>query len=342
MTDATLAATTTPLQPAATPLVLHSKKQEWGRALLLWRREEKRAYQFEDGSMRVFAERFCSLLQPALRPDPALRAQLRDQAVANGHVGARKGPGKGRAHQGPMPTVADQAEVFENLFDGGFEGEAWRNACRAAEGRRSLKRHVDPAVERAQVDLSQAALRAHLESGNPRAVVDAIMNVVGMTTLATKTQRTAISDLNVDDALALAFINYLHDIRTGAQGPLDKLRLELARHDLKKVPWTVLTAAKALLHPDMHLFVRPTAVRQQAKLLMPNFKLSSVPTPECYARCLEMAVGIRNELRAAGFAPRDLLDVAEFMRVTLAKTHRDELLGAMAERSRPETTVAVH
>ena len=310
--------------------------------MLLWRREEKRAYQFEDGSMRVFAERFCSLLQPALRPDPALRAQLRDQAMADGHVGAKGRTGKGSANRGPMPTVADQAEVFRNLFEDGFEGEAWRDACRAPDGKRALKRHVDPAVERAQTELSQDALRAHLESTNPRAVVDAIVNIVGSTTLATKTQLTAISELEVDAGLSLAFVEYLHDVRGGARGPLDRLRLELARLGLKKVPWTVLSAAKALLHPDMHLFIRPTAIRQQAKLLMPNFKLSSVPTPECYARALEMAVGVRNELRAAGFAPRDLLDVAEFMRVTLAKSQRDELLGAMAERSRPATTNPVH
>ncbi len=55
-----------------------------------------------------------------------------------------------------------------------------------------------------------------------------------------------------------------------------------------------------------------------------------------------MAVGIRNELRSAGLAPRDLLDVAEFMRVTLSKSQRDELLGAMAERSRPKTAAPVH
>lgn len=342
MTDATEAATTTPHQPAVAPLVRHTKKQEWGRALLLWRREEKRAYQFEDGSMRVFAERFCSMLQPALHPDPALRAQLRNQAMADGHVGVAGKTGKGSTNRRPMPTVADQAAVFRNLFEDGFQGAAWRNACRAPDGKRALKRHVDPAVERAQAELSEDVLRAHLAAANPRAVVDTIVSIVGSTTLATKTQLTAISELEVDAGLGLAFVEYLHDVRGGARGPLDRLRLELARLGLKKVPWTVLSAAKALLHPDMHLFVRPTAVRQQAKLLMPNFKLSTVPTPECYARALEMAVGIRNELRAAGLAPRDLLDVAEFMRVTLAKTQRDELLGAMAERSRPKTAAAVH
>jgi len=342
MSEAMQASTSTPAQPAITPLVRHTKKQEWGRALLLWRREEKRAYQFEDGSMRVFAERFCSMLQPALHPDPVLRARLREQAVAGGHVGVAAGGSKGKAPRGPMPTIADQVSVFGTLFEGGFAGTAWRNACRASGTKKVLKRHVDPAVERAQVELSAETLRAHLGAGNPRAIVDVIMSIVGSTSLATKTQLAAIGALEVDAALGTAFVDFLHDIGGAARGPLDRLRIELARLGLKKVPWTVLTAAKALLHPETHLFVRPSAVREQAKLLMPGFKLSTVPTPDAYARCLEMAVGIRNELRSAGLAPRDLLDVAEFMRVTLSKSQRDELLGAMAERSRPKTAAAVH
>lgn len=342
MSEATQPSTSTPAQPAITPLVRHTKKQEWGRALLLWRREEKRAYQFEDGSMRVFAERFCGMLQPALHPDPVLRARLREDAVAGGHVGAAAGGSKGNVSRGPVPTIADQVSVFRTLFEDGFAGVAWRNACRASGTKKVLKRHVDPAIERAQVELSLEALRGHVDAGNPQIVVETIMSIVGSTSLATKTQLGAIGGLEVDAALGTAFVDFLHDVGGAARGPLDRLRIELARLGLKKVPWTVLSAAKALLHPETHLFVRPTAVRQQAKLLMPSFKLSSVPTPEAYARCLEMAVGIRNELRTAGLAPRDLLDVAEFMRVTLAKSQRDELLGAMTERSRPKTAAAVH
>lgn len=341
MSESMQPSTSTPAQPAITPLVRHTKKQEWGRALLLWRREEKRAYQFEDGSMRVFAERFCSMLQPALHPDPVLRARLQEQAVAGGHVGTGTGGSKGKA-RGPMPTIADQISVFGTLFDGGFAGTAWRNACRASGTKKTLKRHLDPAVERAQVELSEDKLRAHVDAGTPRAIVDVILSIVGSTSLATKTQLAAVGSLEVDAALGIAFVEFLYDVQGGARGPLDRLRIELARLGLKKVPWTVLTAAKALLHPDTHLYVRPTPVREQAKLIMPGFKMSTVPTPDAYARCLEMAVGVRNELRAAGLAPRDLLDVAEFMRVTLAKNQRDELLGAMAERSRPKTAVAVH
>jgi len=333
MTEATPSAST-PAQPNVSPLVRHSKKHEWGRALLLWRRDEKRAYQFEDGNMRVFAERFCDFFQPAQQPDPVLRQQLRAQAVAGGHVAAAAG-GKSTARtSGPVPSVADQITVFRVLFEDGFTGTAWREACRGRTKGKALKRHLDPVIERAQSELALERLQALAVGANPGAVLDAVVSVVGSTTLATKTQLDSIRKLDADQALAQAFVHYLHDVRTQGRGPLDTLRLALAKHGLKNVPWTVLTAARALLHPEDQLFVRPTALREQAKLLLPSFKLSSVPTPDAYARCLEMAIGVRSRLREAGLQPRDLFDVAEFMRLTLSRANKGELLEAMAERLR--------
>lgn len=333
MSEATQTSST-PTQPSVTPLVRHTKKREWGRALLLWRRDEKRAYQFEDGNMRVFAERFCDFLQPAIQPDPVLRQKLRQQAVADGHVTQPNAKGGSKVAAGPQPTVADQVSVFQVLFEDGFQGTAWRDACRSRDKGKALKRHVDPAIERAQKELGLDVLRMHVEGGNPQKVIDTLVDIVGSTTLATKPQLDAIRKLHADPALAHAFIDFLYDVPGHVRGPLDQLRMALAKHDLKNVPWTVLTAARALVHPDKHMFVRPSAFREQAKLLHPSFKLSSVPTPEVYSRCLEMAVGIRNQLVEAGLQPRDLLDVAEFMRVTLSRSNKDELLGAMAERVR--------
>ncbi len=311
------------------------KKREWGRALLLWRREEKRAYQFEDGNMRVFAERFCDFLQPAMQPDPALRQKLRERAIADGHVTAQaRGRGGAKGASGPRPTLDDQMSVFRVLFEDGFQGTEWRDATRSRDKGKALKRHIDPAIERAQNELGLDVLRMHVEGGDPQKVIDTIVDIVGSTTLATKTQLDSIRKLQADPALAHAFIDFLHDVPGHVRGPLDQLRMALARHDLKNVPWTVLTAARALVHPDKHVFVRPSAFREQAKMLLPSFKLSSVPTPDAYSRCLEMAVGIRNNLLEAGLQPRDLFDVAEFMRVTLSRSNKDELLGAMAERVR--------
>ena len=345
MQDAT---TTTPFSstPAAgpVPLVRHSKKQEWGRALLLWRRDEKRAYQFEDGSMRVFAERFCGFFEPAAQPDPVLRQRLRDAAVAGGHVTTDAAKTKGGRAKANLrtPTVADQIEVFRGLFDGGFEGATWRDALRSRERGKALKRHLDPVIADAKQTLHVDVLRSHIETGNPGAVLASMLELVARTTMATSAQRSAFAGLPADPELATALVDFLHDVGGHARGPLDRLRMVLAKHGLKNVPWTVLTGARALVHPETHLYVRPSAMRAQLKLLMPSFSLPSVPQPDAYARCLEAANGVRKSLSDAGLSPRDLFDVAEFMRVTLSKANRDELTAAMEARLRPADAPAVH
>ncbi len=317
-------------QTAAAPLVRHTVRGDWGRALFLWHREEKRAYQFEDGKMRVFADRFAGLLRPAARPDPVLRHRLRQRATADGHLETKAGPTKTRV---PTPTVDDQATVFENVFEGGFHGTAWVDSTRARPGKKSLKRHRDAAIEAAHSRLGLNTLRAYVEAGTPQRVMDEVLSIVGSTDLATRQQIQVFESLDVDLALAGALIDFLYDVPSLKCGPTDQLRLELARKGLRKVPWTTVTAARALIHPSEHAYIRPSVFRAQLKLVAPSVKLSGVPTPETYGRCLEVALQLKAELELRGFRPRDLFDVTGFMRVTTAKKHKDALVAAMAARS---------
>ena len=78
--------------------------------------------------------------------------------------------------------------------------------------------------------------------------------------------------------------------------------------------------------------VRPTVISAQAKSLMPGFKPKTVPSAEDYARCLEIAMSVREHLTKEGFEPRDLFDVEHFMKLTLARKVRTDLDDAMAER----------
>jgi hypothetical protein len=78
--------------------------------------------------------------------------------------------------------------------------------------------------------------------------------------------------------------------------------------------------------------VRPTVVAVQARSLMPGFKPSSVPSADDYARCLEVAMSVREHLTKQHLAPRDLFDVEHFMRITLARKVRAHLDDAIAKR----------
>ena len=324
-----------------TPLVRHTARKEWGRALFLWHREDKRAYQFEDGRMRVFADSYKDMLRPAAKPDPVVRHKLRRRAVAEGHIAPLT---DGAAPQ--TPTLEDQVVVFEELFEDGFHGNAWTDAVRERPGKRPLKRHRDPVIRAAQERLTLDRLRMLVEGGKPTEAIDEILDVIASSDLATRQQLTTVRALSADVALAHAWIDYIHGMSGLRVGPLDQLRLELARKGLRQVPWTVVTAARALVHPSEHAYIRPSVFRAQLRLSAPNIKLSTAPTPEVYARCLEVALEVHTELRDRGFRPRDLFDVAAFMRVTTSRKYKSLLDAAMLERlgeeNASDTEVSVH
>jgi hypothetical protein len=302
--------------------------------LVLWEREDKRGCQFEDGELRVFSRPYFELLQPAKQPDPSLRRRLREQAAANGFdfdAGTTSGT-KNRAAAAPVPTLDDQITVFESLYPESFDGQAWTEATRARAKGKGLKRHRDAAIAKAADLLSKEALRACIDAGDYNGVFARIVDVVGDTDLATRAQLSIFEGLTVDLELAESMYGFLHDVRGGDLATMARLRRALARHGVRKIAWPVITAPRALLYPRDHLCVRPSAVRAQAKSLMPRFRPGATPSADDYARCLELAMIVREELTKQGFAVRDLFDVAHFMRMTLAPKVKEELHSAMDDR----------
>ncbi len=324
-----------PLAPLSSrPLMRHTRCSRWGRALLLWEREHKRGYQFEDGEVRVFAEDYYDLMQPAARPDPVARQQLREHAIANGEIGASEvKAGKKSAGAVPLPTLEDQVAVFDQVYSGGFFGADWTHEKRARPSGRALKRHRDAAIEYAKTQLDEAALRELVDQGRPHEVMQRIVDVSSRTDLVTAKQISIFEGVGLADVeLANAWIAFLHDRREGELATMARLRRALARHDVRKITWPALTAARALLHPSDHAWVHPTSLRKQAKHVMPTVKIPSVPSASEYGRILELTMFVRQHLTEVGFAPRDLFDVTDFIRATLAAKQKDLLREAMVGR----------
>jgi hypothetical protein len=302
---------------------------------MLWEHEGKRGYQFEDGKLRVIAEAYFDLLQPAIKPDPVVRSQLHEQARQNGFLPrgtASRGTRSARAPSTPQPNLEDQIEVFESLFPGGFDDTGWIEQVRGKAGARRKKTYRDPAIADAREQLAKQALEACIEAGRHAEVFDRVLGVLRRTDLVNKSQLAALEGLDVDRELAEAMVAYLHDIRESALEPMARLRRALARHDVRKLAWNALTAPRALLYPADHMCVRPTTLRAQAKLTSPRFRPGAAPSAADYSRCLELAMGVREQLSKENFTPRDLFDVIAFMRVTLAAKVKPQLLEAMARR----------
>ena len=81
--------------------------------------------------------------------------------------------------------------------------------------------------------------------------------------------------------------------------------------------WALATTVPALVLPDRHFAVRPAKVRQQAKWMAPQLKVGRSPLGKSYQAIVTMALAVKNSLELEGLAPADLVDVADFMAVTL-------------------------
>jgi hypothetical protein len=78
--------------------------------------------------------------------------------------------------------------------------------------------------------------------------------------------------------------------------------------------------------------VAPSVYREQAKWMAPNLGLSNVPAPAAYDRCVAMVRAIDEVLRGENLVARDLFDVGEFMRITLAPAGKRRALALREKR----------
>lgn len=140
------------------------------------------------------------------------------------------------------------------------------------------------------------------------------------------------------DLVPAAEINVLRDADPGSQRALALMFVELlygegelgARlgHFVtafektlgKPAGWQLATTLPALLDPTGAVVVRPTIFRALAKWMAPGTSLPKSPTAVGYRRCLAMAQHLQTRLGKQGEKPRDLLDVYDFIRVTVRQS----------------------
>ncbi len=290
-------------------LYKHTKRAQWGYAVLAWERDGKRGYQFEDGELRVFKEGYYKLLAEAeCPPDQAVRllAQL-------GRASGAKGDGKGNDR---VLTFDEQLAVFLEQYAEGFAGGEWRNQHRGEGLSRRLKRHRDAAIADAQEQLSREALSELIAANDHAEVVKRLSDVVQGTDLVTRAQADPLARAKPSADLSLG----LRDLLYG-EGPFDPLFDEFCRRLLeagrKQLSWPLVTSILSLVQPNKHIAVRPTVIGKQAQWASPRLRYSAKPEARVYARILSMGNTVMTRLTEAGQPPKDFLDIYDFMLVTL-------------------------
>lgn len=294
----------------------HEKRPNWGLGALVWERNGKRAYQFEDGQLRVFKRGFYHLLHRVDEPKPQRAMRVRRLAR---RAQVEKIP-RGRK----LPTLRDQIQLFLSEFPKGFIGDDWNEKHRGTDAKRRRKSHRDPSASSATTRLAEPALAEAIERGDYREVLDRVIEVLRDTDLVPTREVKALAQLEPTKELANAFYEYLHGKEESPHG-FTSLLTALRGAGGPSASWPMMTALRALLDPKRHVCVRPSAFTAQLQMMMPGMEVPKHPTAAGYARFRKLARDVEASLIQQGHQPRDLLDVYDFIWLTLRPASKAKL-----------------
>ncbi len=311
------------VDPGAEKLYEHSRRQQWGLAILVSEGADRRRYQFQDGDLRTFKEGFYHLMTevnvPREEAQEIVKSLLRD--LGSSLARRRRGPSRASRKPGDGFGLKDQVSILRAKFPGGFYDPEWETKVRGLDVARRAKGHRQAAIEQAQEALSQATLDRLIAAGDCPAVHSAAVSVLRATNLVSRQHVEPIAALRGphQETFALA----LRDVLYGAQ-PREARTvgwfqlLDRACH--KPVSWQAATTLQALVQPDEHVCVRPAAFRKQASVLSGAGARSLDVTARQYDRYRTLARTVRDKLTEMGedLKARDLVDIHDFVRVTLS------------------------
>jgi hypothetical protein len=317
---ATSSATSRPLA-----LYTHVKAQQWGLAILAWERGPSRGYQFEDGVLRIINEGYYELIEEVDAPaDQAARiiADLRRKLGDAAHH-------DGSAHTAPATpelTFEDQVRLFTTRFPEGFDDKGWIARYRGTPDGRRAKGHCEAAFAEVRATLAVDVLDRALAEERVFEVAASTIRLLESTSLLTGPQLRPLRTMA--PRLHANLVQTLRGLLHGTEAY--ELRFErfiaaLTQHRQPGPTWQLATALPALFAPDQHICVRVTTFREQAKWMAPRLVLTSTPSGALYMRLADMARAVKTALEREGLVPRDLMDVHNFMVVSLAPSAREPL-----------------
>lgn len=320
MTESSLKTPTPDIAGDDLPLVRHTKRPEWGLAILAWERQSTRAYQFEDGKLRKIRKGYYKLLEPAEdlgERGTRIRRNLRRIVNAGSDADVK-------VIEAVCPFSA-QVRLFTQLYPEGFEDPDWIEDHRRSDGA-PLKRHRSPIVAEAREALSESRCEEALASDGHEELADIIADLLARTDLVPVSRAKALRGLApeekqkfVESAVRLLHGEESYDERFKAY--LDTLT-ELFE---ERPSWRLATVLPGIVHPQTHVVVRRSAFVRQAGSIAPTAEYSRRATARSYRNYQRVATETRKRLASAGYEARDLLDVHDFVWTTLRKAALEHL-----------------
>jgi hypothetical protein len=304
---------TQPANESRSPsLFAHKNRKDWGVGVLAWEADGKRGYLFDNGEERTMASGFFEMMRRVENPsaeESAAWGRLQKilAARANAHATARLGA-----------TFADHVEKFRETYPDGLQDAKWLVEVRGEGAGRRTPRHRDEMIREAKEQLSSAALDALISGQKHEQLWTLVTSVLGRTDLVPVAQmrkpKTATPEQH--RGLAVAARDLLYG-KTPYEQRFEHYLGALAGFFGEPARWELATALSALLHPKEHVCVNPAIFRQHLKATGSRSTIAARPTNAAYAKLLTVARFVSSQLVGQGEAPRDLLDVLDFMRIAL-------------------------
>lgn len=304
------------------PLTMkHETMPAWGVGLVVQDLPNHWVIFFEHAGEKKFVKAMAKVLSPVkLEADELAKLQTRatgrrPKAGPKPSLKLRTGK-KPAAKKSSAPRFAkfeDQLALFEKLFAGGFQGEAFTKEERGVIG--ADEEYKEGAIAMAQAKLSAAAFA----SASPDDLFKAAQEVLSATNIVFPIEGPIpFRQLAGDDrtkAMA-ALKDVLHgsgDYGERLERFAAAINLKDSKGEGKKVTWPLATVFGALFDPKQHTCVKPTAFAAQAVTLGLTVQKTQALNAAGYKMFLEVATRTQALLKEAGAQPRDLVDVYTFI-----------------------------
>lgn len=292
-------------------LFAHSIRTEWGVGILSGETDGKRRYLFENGEERSLARGFYELMRRVESPTPE---QQLTYARLQGVLAARGSDAAGT--KGSAWTLSSQLSRFRASYEDGLSDQSWTSEVRGAAGKRGSGQR-QAILQKAESALSKAALDAAIEGGRYLAAWEALTSVLTGTDLVPAAQlKRAPAAGEPQKNLAVRLRDLLHG-EGGFEQRFDRWVAALNAAFGEPPRWELATAPCGVFHAREHLCVEPTTFRKQLKACGGRAAPGLSPTSSGYASFLSVARLLANQLASHGEVPRDLLDVRDFVVVSL-------------------------
>jgi len=290
----------------------HSKRDEWGYAILAFERADRRAYQFQDGRLRLFKKGYYDLLEQAEPEDDEARNIVKNLKSMLKNARAMREELAGGTDD---PTVTFEAIVtlFREVHPEGFAGDSYRKRIRGRDAKRRLKRHIDPAIDDARKALSPDTLDALAEAGDHAAVRDRLLEVLRATSLVSKKQLEPLEKLGDEhlETLTRALREMLYGVGP-YEARFERFVRALGRSG-DRVGWELATAPCALVSPGEHVFVKASTWKPLIDRFATHVGFSRTPSAYLYRRLQRLAEQLVAQLRDADLEPEDFFDVHQLV-----------------------------